>query len=389
MTAISTSGYASTALNVSAQSSGVFYERNATNVLDATASDAVDLGTVTTNGDAAHVEGEVLEQNGSDYYKFNLNGSSMKLAFNNYTGSSTLRVRIYNSTGYPVADSQGTAAQQAAFTAMTSSSGYKTTAGEYTVQVTYGGTSDHSVPQKYGLSVFSGTQFTNMNEVVASAQTDSSQNVAVDNTMTYATSDAASYTTKAYNKLNATASTAVNIGWLSENKSALSVTSQLSEVDSTDYYSFTFEQGSALKLAFNNQTTAADATGVRVQLLDVSGTDVIADNEGTAAQQAAYASLTSSTGLDAQTGSYVVKVSYAADANKTQAQTYNFDLYSGDTYENMYATTASAQTFSNAYYSGTWASSLPYSSASAAASGVYSQMQDSLDGVLSVLAAEA
>src|SRR5262249_33204675 len=100
---------------------------------------------------------------------------------------------------------------------------------------------------------------------------------------------------------------------------------------------------------FNNVTNTAPT---RIQLLDITGTEVIADNFGTDAQKQAFNNLTSTTGLAATPGQYVVRVGYAPGANTSQTQTYNFQVYSGTTFLNSYQTVASAQTYENAILSG-------------------------------------
>ena len=165
----------------------------------------------------------------------------------------------------------------------------------------------------------------------------------------FANSQAQFYHRTAYHAIGETAATGVNIGWLQENQSRLDVQSQLTTPDAQDYYSLTLQQGNNLKLAFNNVTNTA---ATRIQLLDPTGTEVIADNYGTPAQKQAFAALTSSNGIAASQGQYVVSVGYAPGANTSQTQTYNFQVYSGNTFNNSYQTTASAQTYQNAILSG-------------------------------------
>jgi hypothetical protein len=110
-----------------------------------------------------------------------------------------------------------------------------------------------------------------------------------------------------------------------------------------------------------------------VQLLNVSGTQVLADNQGTAAQQAAYAQLTSSTGFTARTGQYIVNVAYAQGANKSKSQSYNFQLASGGVYTASYQTIAAPQTYANGLLTGTVKGA--YNAATAAASYLNSNSQ--------------
>ena len=125
--------------------------------------------------------------------------------------------------------------------------------------------------------------------------------------------------------------------------------SQLTTADKSDFYNFTLQQGDNLKLSFENSTNTAKA---RIQIFDATGTQVIADNFGTQAQQQAFADLTSSKGIKASPGQYAVNVSYAPGADTSKKQTYDFQIYSGDNFTNSYRTTASPQTYQNAILSG-------------------------------------
>ena len=80
---------------------------------------------------------------------------------------------------------------------------------------------------------------------------------------------------------------------------------------------------------------------VRVQLYDGSGSRILADNQGTTAQQQAYAQLTSSTGLNLSNGKYAVKVTYGTGGDKTQPQNYAIQIGSGTTFTADYRTLAS------------------------------------------------
>jgi hypothetical protein len=382
MALVETSSYANGTLDVGAAVGGTYYIRKDTNRVNATSDDAVDLGTLTENTTALRASSTIKRGNTTDYYKFNLDGDNMKLSLSNLSTAGSLRVQILNSSGKVVADNYGTTTQQEAYASLTSSDGYDTDAGEYTVKVTYGGTETRSIAQSYSVCLYSGSQFRDMYATSAAVQTDPDKTVETDTTRTFSTSDAEEYSTTAYNQVNATALTAIQIGWLLENKTALSLTSQLTTIDDENYYSFTFQQGSAVKLAFNNETDTSD---LRIQILDSSGSYVYADSEGTEDQQAAYESMLSSDGLTLDDGAtYVVKVTYARDADKTKAQTYNFKLYSGDYYNELDVTTASAQTFDNANLSGTWDTS--YSQSSYLASMLYAESQgSSSDDALSII----
>lgn len=304
----------------------------------------------------------VTAKNQADYYKFNLQGNSIKLALNNLTNTTDLRVQLYDSKGNLLADSKGTEAQQTAYLNANSLLGLAAKSGDYSVKVSYAPISLKSLNQNYSLQLYSGTKFNASYQTTARVQASQTTHVAVDNTLTFATADAQSFSRQAFNQINSTALSAVNIGWLSANKSQLNVTSQVTAADQTDFYGFTFQQGSAIKLAFDNTTSTSN---LRVQLLDVSGSRVLADSQGTTAQQAAYQQLTSSNGLSSRTGQYVVKVTYAAGANKSHTQNYNFQLSSGTSFSSTYQTVASAQTYGNYLLSGGTGAYNPASAAAA------------------------
>jgi hypothetical protein len=212
--------------------------------------------------------------------------------------------------------------------------------------VTYRDNADTTQNLDYDMNLYSGNSY-----AVAYAETVSSH--PYDNSAAgsvTAASNAALYTATAYNKITTSASAAINIGWMKQDQSMLDVYSELTSVDNADYYSFTLEQGNNLKFGFNSSTTPS-TTGIRVQLMNSSGTEVIADNEGTADQQAAYQALTTVNGLTASTGGYVIKISYTSDAKKSDTP-YEFGVYSGSTYTSEYKTTASAETYATAILDG-------------------------------------
>jgi hypothetical protein len=92
---------------------------------------------------------------------------------------------------------------------------------------------------------------------------------------------------------------------------------------------------------------------VCIQILDGTGTRIIADSQGTTAQQQAYQQLNSKTGgLNLTAGKYVVKVTYGAGGNKTQPQNYAIQLDSGTTFQADYRTLADPETVNQALQSG-------------------------------------
>ena len=311
------------------------------------------LGTLKTNETQLTVNGAVTQGAPNDYYNFTLDGSSFKASF---TSTADLRYQVLDSTGKVIADNYGTADQQAAYKQINSSTGYKAAAGKYIVHVTYAPGTSTAPTQNYQVKLYSGTSFHTSYETSAQTQTKASQLTPTDNTDTWATADAGLNKRNAYNTINAKTSDAINIGWLSENSTALKLVSQLTNADNYDYYSFTFQTGTALKLNFNNTNSLATQTGIRIQLYDLTGTYVVADSGGTTDQKKAYADLTSSTGLKADLGEYLIKVSYDNGANKSQTQNYNFVLSSGNYYKTLDQTTAGAQSGKSALLNGNYTS---------------------------------
>ncbi|MDR3424105.1 MAG: hypothetical protein P4M13_03370 [Alphaproteobacteria bacterium] len=310
-------------------------------------SNTLSIGSSETQGTTLSVNSTLTGSDTSEYYNYYFSGSTMKLDFNTENaGGNTARVIVYNGTGGIVADSQGTAWQRQQYAALNSNTGLTATDGDYSVEVTYGKTGDRTKDLKYSMQLYAGNNYAVIYRNTISAHAyDSSASGSVT-----ATSDAELYTTSAYNKIDSTALDAVMIGWLKQDKTMLDVYSQLTSADNADYYSFTLQQGDNLKFGFNASTTE-NPSNLRVQIMNSTGTYVIADNEGTAAQQKAYKELTTTNGLAAKPGTYTVKVSYANNAPKT-AQTYEFGLYSGTIYSTQYKTTASAQTYGNALLAG-------------------------------------
>ncbi len=326
----------STILNTTAAPSSRVYVRDVSLPLNTSLDTASNLGTLTTDATQLNARAQVMRENPTHFYKFTLDGDSIKINFSNVTGSSGLRVQLLNSSGTIVADSSSVASEalQEAYDDLSSSDGLDQEAGEYFVKVTFDTTSVRAVPQLYSIALYSGTRFATSYQTVGKAQSTERQYVLIDKTMTFSLIDAQSYELKTAHAANETALSAINIGWLYENKAALSVSSQLTDVCSTQYYSFIHQKGESLKLAYNNHTGTSDT---RVQLYDSSGTQLLADSHGTEDQKAAYAALASSDGLDAGAGPYLIKVSYGTGERKTK-QIYDFKVYSGTSYDALYKT---------------------------------------------------
>ena len=271
-------------------------------------------------------------------------------------------MQLYDSNGNVVADNFGTTAQQQAYAELASGEGLGASNGSYVAKVSYAPGANITQPQTYNFEVNSGTSYSSEYTTDAALPSTTSGSTSP-NVGVFTNANAQLFTNEQYHQIGEDAASSIEIGWLQADQSSLDVVSQLTTADKSDFYNLTLQQGDNLKLAFNNSTNTA---ATRVQLLDATGTEVIADNYGTDAQKKAYAALASSTGLSAAQGQYVVQVGYAPGASTAQTQTYNFQIYSGDTYLNEYKTTASAQTYQNAILAGN-PTVVGYSAASATA----------------------
>jgi hypothetical protein len=352
MVAITPSSF--NAVGTYATSSAVLYQRTDYNRLGTTAASGINLGTLKTNETQLDVTGQITRQNSTNYYKFTLDGTNLKLKFQNLTNTSDVRVKITDSKGNVIADNKGTPAQQVEFTRASLTTGSKVKAGEYNVQVTYAPTALKTDAQSYTLQLYSGSHFEKAYQTTAVAQNSATTSIPTDNTEVFSTYDAQSYGVQQYNQINASIINNVTIGWLSENLAALEVKSRLTDVNNTNYFGLTFQKGENLKLAFNNTT---NTSGLRFELLDRTGIVKLADSDGTDEQKAAFAKLTSNEGIKALPGQYVIKVSYQTDADKSKTQNYNFKLYSGTYFANLYTTTASAESYNHALLAGNLPSS--------------------------------
>ncbi len=377
----SASLYDSATLGVYARSSSLIYQRDVINVLNASLQDASNIGTLKTNETQLDVTGQLSKANSDHYYKFTLDGDSLKVNFKNNTNSSALRVQIMDADGKVVADSSSRAssALQAAYASASSSKGLNLESGDYYVKVTFDATSLRSIDQTYSLGLYSGDRFGVSYQTTGKSQTKPSQTVTYDNTMTYSLIDALEYSTKATHLANETSSSAINVGWIFKDKSALSVKGQMTSVCDEQYYSFTLQQGEDLKFAFNNKTGTSE---LRVQLYDSTGSKLLADSHGTEKQRKAYASLVSSDGLAAKAGNYVVKVSYASGAAKKD-QTYSLNIYSGTVYDALYETVTTTETAATAILAGHLTDSTDPRTVSA--TYLASALGEDLDDVFSVL----
>lgn len=342
--------YNSTYLDATAGGLKDLYQRDVSLPLNATRADAADLGTLVKNSTQLDVKSRVSRQNATHFYKFALDGNSMKLSFTNNTGTSGLRVQVMNKLGRVIADNSKYASQslQEAFSTLNSPDGMDAKAGDYYVKVTYDTAQMRSTPQTYSLGLYSGTRFTASYQTTAKPQTSSKQYLTEDDTMTYAMFGAEEFENKSTHIANETKADAINIGWAYENKTALSVSSLINSIAPTQWYVATLQKGDALKLAFNNHTNTSD---LRVQLYDSSGTQLLADSHGTDKQREAYEALNSSSGIKAKENQYLIKVSYA-DGQKQDKQVYDFKLYAGGSYEKLYTTKVGVESLQSALSSG-------------------------------------
>ena len=330
------------------------YLHSATLASTASLSTATQVGTLTENQTSLVVSGSADANVPVADYAFTASkNEKVKLDFINKTATATLRVKVLDSKGKVVADSLGSDDLQYAYKQLTSGAGLSLAADKYTVQVGFKAGELTSKAQKYNFNLYSGNTYKQIYETGAAIPTpnsaSSSYYKAGNNLNVFYASSATTSSRSDYNVINATAANAINIGWLSQDKTSLHVDSRLTTADNADYYSFTFQKGDSFKMKFNNFSNKAE---VRVQILDPTGNTVYADNEGTAAQKKAFASLTSDTGFVTKPGQYVVKVAYGKEADHSKTTNYSFDFYSGTQYTAQYKTTASSQTVANYLASG-------------------------------------
>lgn len=340
---------------------------------------AATLSTYENQGTAIFVNSQLTGSSTAEYYNFTLTaGNDIKMDFDAGTKSSLMRVQILDSSGNVVADNFGNAYQKTKFNEMTSATGMEAEAGDYSIVVSYADGVDATQDVDYNFKLYSGSTYSVVYNTDATAQTyDPSALGSVE-----AADEYESLKATRYHKVDEKAATGVNIGWLKEDVSALQVLSQLTSLNSNQYYTFTLQKGSNLKFDFDS-TTTTDRSAIRVQLYDKTGTRIIADSEGTKAQRDMYEKLTSSTGItvdDAQ--SYVLKMTYASDVKYKRDTNYKFYVMSGTTYSALYKTTASAQTYANAVLNGNYKAS--YSTASGLAAYL-SGSSDSSDSLFAAL----
>ena len=299
-------------------------------------SSAVNIGSLTENASSLNVLSRLSSQIPADYYSFNFtSGSAIKLGFNNLSNSADLRVQLYDSVGNVVADSNGTDTQTAAYASLTSSDGLTAGTGKYYVKVGYVDTKSVT-PQDYNFQLYSGSSFDSTLTTSALSQAyDPNLFVSVKSTVAAAANET-TYTRAATLAYSAALDTATNIGSLVKNKSALAVTGKVNAGVPVDDYSFAANQDGPIKFGFTNVT---DTSSLRVKILDSAG-KVVADSLGTDEQKYAYQQLTSGAGLNVKKGNYTVQVGYESGALTSKDQKYNFQLYSGTSYSDLYTTTA-------------------------------------------------
>jgi hypothetical protein len=318
------------------------------------------INTTQSQGTSLLVNSQLTGGNPDEYYDFSLStGNNIKMAFDE---SSSMRIQLLNSQGNVVADNEGNSFEKNNFQQLTSNTGLTATTGNYTIKVSYPSNADLSgdtTPPniKYDLQLYSGSSYAVVYKTAAAAQVYDPSAIG----STTPTADAQLYTRQDFNKINATLATAVNIGWLAQDKSSLDVFSQLTSTDNADIYSLTLQQGDNLKFGFTSPTDQT-VSNLRVQVY--LGQQVIADNYGTPAQQAAYKALTTTNGLAAQPSVYSIKISYAPNATQTNLS-YEFGVFSGTTYSATYKTNASPQTYGNYLLSGAVSGSAPGSAMAA------------------------
>jgi len=317
------------------------YTATATPNTEFTGDIALTINSAERQGTSLEVNSTLTGAHPTEYYNFSLSGTNIKLDFDAGRNSGATRVILYDSNHKIVADSAGNSFQREQYSAITSGTGISAASGNYSIEVTYSNSGDITQNVGYSFRLYSGNTYAAVYKSTVKAQAyDASAKGSVE-----ATKDAQLYELSTYNKIHTDASQAINIGWIQQDKSMLDVYSQLTNDDNTNFYKFTLQQGNNLKFDFSAATENKE--GLRVQLMNSTGTFVYADSEGTAEQRTLYEQLTSSTGVQADTGDYIIKITYAGGV-KNGDHVYEFGVYSGSTFSAQYKTTASAQTYGNA-----------------------------------------
>lgn len=149
------------------------YSRNAFHIIGEKPSDGVNIGWLYENKSSLNVQSQLTTADSVEYYQFTLQkGDNLKMAFNNTTDTSNLRVQILDFSGLRViADNRGTTAQKEAYESLLSSDGLETKTGQYKVKVTFAPGADKSKKQTYNFQLYSGTHYESSYETIASAQT--------------------------------------------------------------------------------------------------------------------------------------------------------------------------------------------------------------------------
>lgn len=149
------------------------YSRNAFHVIGEKISEGINIGWLYENKSSLNVRSQLTAANSVVFYKFALQkGEDLKMAFNNSTNTSKLRMQLLDSSGLRViADNYGTEAQKEAYDSILSGDGLAAKRGEYNVKVSHAPGADKSKTQTYDFQLYSGAHYENSYETVASAQT--------------------------------------------------------------------------------------------------------------------------------------------------------------------------------------------------------------------------
>jgi len=202
-------------------------------------------------------------------------------------------------------------------------------------------------------------------------------------------SNATLYQQASTNQISVTPSSSANIGYLIPNQTQLEVVSSITAQDPTDMYNFYFRGGGPVTLNLTTVTNSnsgntklGDGT-LRVQILDQTGTRILADSAGTSAQKSAYAALTSAQGLNLTAGPYLIKVTFAG-AKSVKPVDYTVQLDAGKTFKADYRTLAAATTISKTLLAGGGLGYSPQSAAAALLTNQYNGASTDIFGNTSI-----
>lgn len=147
------------------------YENKTLHTANETAAEAVNIGWLYANKSALTASSWLTDVVKEQYYTFTLQkGEDLKMAFNNKTNTSDVRVQLFDSTGTKVlADNYGSEKQKAAYEKFLSSDGIEAKAGQYIVKVSFAEGAEKK-KQIYDFHIYSGTTYDALYKTIAGTE---------------------------------------------------------------------------------------------------------------------------------------------------------------------------------------------------------------------------